>query len=166
MIFHRFDANPSLLESLKDEDKSFSSLGLNPNIVSSIYGLVNKGLNLLPSTIQFGVIPLILKNKNVVFSAETGSGKTIAYLAPIIQMIEEKKRLQPRDKHMKSPFGLVILPSRELTEQVGRVAMQLAAGTDVGVATMIGGLPKNITHTGLDLVVSTIGIVESHINKR
>ena len=143
--------------------QSFKSLGLKDNIVHSIFRIFNNRVE-VPSSIQYGAIPLILQNKNVIFTSETGSGKTIAYLAPIIQMIEDYK-INFAYNLKRSPLGLVILPSRELTEQVGKVALELCLNTNVGVATMIGGLPKHIQHTGLDLVISTIGLVESHINK-
>ncbi|OTF83444.1 DEAD box ATP-dependent RNA helicase-like protein [Euroglyphus maynei] len=109
------------------------------------------------------VIPMMLRYRNVVFSAETGSGKTIAYLAPLIQLIQQNKVVDS-NRNRKAPLGLIVLPSRELTEQVGYVAKQLCANTNVGVATMIGGLPKHLHQTGIDLVVSTIGIIESHLN--
>lgn len=174
MTFHKFDANPSLLEDANEQnkDKSFASLGLNENIISAINESIGSRTPVTPSSIQFGVIPFILQRRNVIFSAETGSGKTVAYLAPIIQLIQEQKEMDshleasdPRHHRRRSPYGLVVLPSRELTEQVGNVARQLAAGTGVGVATMIGGVPKNVTHTGLDLVVTTSGIIESHLNR-
>lgn len=163
MTFHSFDENPSLMESFQKNDLSFESIGLDPNIVHSIYGLINHGSSIKPSSIQFGVIPVILQKKNVLFSAETGSGKTIAYLAPIIQLINQYKRCNSSNR--KSPFGLVLLPSRELTEQVGNVAQQLATNTNVGVATMVGGIPKHIKHSGMDLIITTIGMVDSHVNK-
>lgn len=163
MTFHSFDENPSLMESFQKNDLSFESIGLDPNIVHSIYGLINHGSSIKPSSIQFGVIPVILQKKNVLFSAETGSGKTIAYLAPIIQLINQYKRSNSSNR--KSPFGLVLLPSRELTEQVGNVAQQLATNTNVGVATMVGGIPKHIKHSGMDLIITTIGMVDSHVNK-
>jgi hypothetical protein len=52
-----------------------------------------------------------------------------------------------------------------LAEQVGRVAQHLAAFCGIGVAVMIGGIPKHITHTGMDLIVSTIGLVQPLVNK-
>lgn len=166
MTIHSFDdENQSLLEMMSEQDKkakTFESLGLEPTMVKSIDQLVGKSIH--PTSIQFGAIPMILKHENVILSAETGSGKTIAYLAPIIQMIHQYKQAKP-DHPKRSPLGLVVLPSRELTEQVGYVARRLAEGTNVGVATMIGGLPKHTPHTGLDLVVSTLGLVDNHLNK-
>lgn len=161
MTVHNFDTNPSLMSC--DHPKSFDSLGLGQNLTQSIYDTVNSGQSIFPSTIQSAVIPLLLRYRNVVFSAETGSGKTIAYLAPLIQLIQQTKVVNS-NRNRKCPFGLIVLPSRELTEQVGDVAKQLCANTDVGVATMIGGLPKHLHQTGIDLVITTIGIIESHLN--
>ncbi|KPM11116.1 DEAD box ATP-dependent RNA helicase-like protein 3 [Sarcoptes scabiei] len=111
------------------------------------------------------VIPKILQFKNVIFSAETGSGKTIAYLAPLIQIIHQSKQLdRNQNRNPKLPYALIILPFRELTEQIGKIAKILARKKDVGVATMIGGLPKHIPQTGMDLIITTIGMIDSHLN--
>lgn len=169
MTIHPFEDDPFTVKTLESPD--FHSLGLNENIANNVNELLNRqnGCVIRPSTIQYGSIPLILEQNNLIMTAETGSGKTIAYLAPIIQLIEEyKQNVGAKNDNLHrgdSPFGLVLLPSRELTQQVGQVAQCLAQNTSVGVATMIGGLPKHLQHTGMDLVISTVGIVNSHLNR-
>lgn len=167
MTFHNYANNPSVLTGNSQEGNTFESLELDPRIIESIYKLVGNGASsaVTPSAIQLGVIPFILQGENLIFSAETGSGKTIAYLAPVIQLIAEQKKLSASLKRRKQPLGLVLLPSRELTEQVGNVAQALASNTEVGVSIMIGGIPKHLTATGFDLIISTVGLVENHINK-
>lgn len=166
MTFHNFSDNPSLIKKMEQHNRTFESLELDPKIIDSIYQLVNNGFPIAPSSIQYGSIPLILNHKNVLFSAETGSGKTIAYLAPIIQLIDKQKRLNGDTmKNSKYPYGFVLLPSRELAEQVGNVAHKLASSTNVGVSTMVGGLPRHLTATGFDLIISTVGLVNSHLSQ-
>lgn len=164
MCFHIYDKNPSILAKDVTEDKetTFQSLGLSPNVCDAIHSMSIRE----PTTIQKAVIPSILDHKNVICSAETGSGKTIAYLAPIIQMIREYKELKGEQTSNYYPKCLVIVPSRELAEQVGRVAQHLGAYCGIGLSTMIGGMPKHITQSGKDLIVSTIGLVQPLIAKR
>lgn len=160
MVIHNFDENPSLMKNI-DLENTFEKLGLNENLTKSIYELVNKGEPIKPSTIQFAAIPSILQYKNAILAAETGSGKTIAYLAPLIQMIQESKK-KNLTQSKKLPYALIVLPFREITLQVGAVAKFLSLNTDVGVATMVGGMPYHEEHTGLDLIVTTIGLIDSH----
>lgn len=69
----------------KEAIKDFSSLGINENLISAL----NK-LNISqPSLIQQKTIPEVLQKKNVIFESETGTGKTFAYLLPLIQNLEK-----------------------------------------------------------------------------
>ena len=164
MRFHIYDTNPSKVVTISPEDcvPTFESLGLTTNICDAIHSMSISE----PTAIQMAVIPSILEHKNVICSSETGSGKTIAYLAPIIQMIREYKELKGEQTSTVFPKCLVTVPSRELAEQVGNVAQVLGSYCGVGVATMIGGIPKHLTHSGKDLIVSTIGLVQPLIAKR
>ncbi len=162
MQFHIYDENPSkLINETNDQKMTFSSLGINSTLCDAIHSMSIRE----PTLIQTATIPSILDNKNIICSAETGSGKTIAYLAPIMQMIRDFKQLKSEQTNRRYPRGLIVVPSRELAEQVGQVAQHLAAFCGIGVAVMIGGIPKHITHTGMDLIVSTIGLVQPLINK-
>src|ERR1700712_669891 len=144
MRFHIYGSNPSkvVTESSEDSLPTFESLGLTTNICDAIHSM---GIT-EPTSIQMAAIPSILDYKNVICSAETGSGKTIAYLAPIIQMIREYKELKGEQTSTHFPKCLIAVPSRELAEQVGQVAHHLGCYCGVGVATMIGGIPKHLTH--------------------
>ena len=164
MCFHINGSNPSKIMRISSEDSvpNFESLGLTTNICDAIHSMSIRE----PTAIQMATIPSILDYKNVLCCAETGSGKTIAYLAPIIQMIRQYKELKGEQTSTHFPKGLVTVPSRELAEQVGKVAQILGSYCGVGVATMIGGIPKHLTHSGKDLIVSTIGLVQPLIAKR
>ena len=67
--------------------------------------------------IQELAIPKLLAGQNVVMTASTGSGKTFAFLIPLLQQIIQWKPLVKRG--CNQPLGLILTPSRELTQQIG-----------------------------------------------
>ncbi|KPJ06880.1 putative ATP-dependent RNA helicase DDX28 [Papilio machaon] len=135
--------------------KSFEEIGV-CNMLSEI--MVAQGFE-LPTLIQTKAIPSILEGYNSVITAETGCGKTLAYLLPIFQHILEWK------PHMKeefnSPLAVVITPSRELASQIGQVAESLAQGININVSTLIGGRTKqkilNPPIEYSDILITTLG---------
>ncbi len=87
-----------------------------------------------PTQIQQQTIPAILKGKDVLGQSQTGTGKTLAYLLPIIQMIDQgRQELQ----------ALILVPTRELTTQIGEVIDQLIKGTELDVVQLQGGVDVN-----------------------
>lgn len=106
--------------------KDFSSLGINENLISAL----NK-LNISqPSLIQQKTIPEVLQKKNVIFESETGTGKTFAYLLPLIQNLE--KSGSQEDKI------LILAPTYELASQIKTTALQI---TGLKASLFIGGTP-------------------------
>ena len=102
----------------------FSSLGISPGLEKSL-----KKLNIsVPTEVQREVIPAILEDKNLIVQSPTGTGKTIAYLLPLLQ----KTHAETKDLEV-----LVLVPSRELVFQVVQVVQLLAK--DVPVASLNGG---------------------------
>ncbi len=89
-------------------------------------------LNILtPTPVQNEIIPQILENKNVIFQSETGTGKTFAYLLPIVKKIEEND-----DKlNVKT---IIVAPTFELASQINQAAKSV---TDRKTALIIGGAP-------------------------
>lgn len=67
---------------------------------------------------QSRAIPHVLEGKNCLIAAETGCGKTLAYLAPIIQQILHLKRTSKELDTINAPIGLIITPGRDLAEQI------------------------------------------------
>lgn len=92
------------------EDQTFEELGLDARLV---HALLKKGVE-KPTPIQQVAIPLILEGKDVVARAKTGSGKTFAYLLPLLQKLftnnVQRKKL--------SPNAFILVPTRELCQQV------------------------------------------------
>ena len=87
----------------------FSSLGFSPTLLPSfLRAVAEKGYS-TPTAIQSEAIPAILQGRDVVASAQTGSGKTAAFALPMLQQVAEAADQTPRRVH-----GLVLVPTREL----------------------------------------------------
>ena len=106
-----------------------------------------------PSPIQEKAIPLVLQGHDVLGIAQTGTGKTAAYLLPILMRIK-----YAQGQHVR---GLILAPTRELVMQIGEAVAQLSKYTDLRHASLYGGLgPKTQIETlqkGVDIIVATPG---------
>lgn len=110
----------------KNDDITFSNLGLKESIIQ----ILSKLDISTPSLIQQKTIPEVLQNKNVVFESETGTGKTFAYLLPLIQNLENCKSNEDK---------IIILgPTYELASQIKLTASQV---TSLKASLFIGGTP-------------------------
>ncbi|KAG6646121.1 hypothetical protein CIPAW_08G171700 [Carya illinoinensis] len=94
----------------EEEDLSFEELGLDPRLIRA---LIKKGIE-KPTPIQRVAVPLILEGKDVVARAKTGSGKTFAYLLPLLQ----KLFTDYGSKNKLAPSAFILVPTRELCQQV------------------------------------------------
>ncbi|MEN3748259.1 DEAD/DEAH box helicase [Sphingomonas sp. HF-S3] len=131
----------------------FSELGLSQTVLSA---LVAKGYD-TATPIQAQAIPPLLEGADLLGIAQTGTGKTAAFMLPSIdRLIASGKRPQPRGCRM-----LVLAPTRELASQIAESARQYSAGTKLSVATVFGGtsIAKNKTDLarGVDILVATPG---------
>ncbi|KAI1730199.1 DEAD/DEAH box helicase domain-containing protein [Ditylenchus destructor] len=125
----------------------------------------------LPRKIQSYAIPLILDGYDVKGHAETGSGKTAAFLLPIIQNIIKKKEAEEWKSARSKPFALIIEPTRELAIQLHDQARKLANGTGVSVSVAYGKFKKHdnlkyISTEGCDILVGTPGRLKDFIGGR
>ncbi|XP_037296916.1 probable ATP-dependent RNA helicase DDX28 [Manduca sexta] len=147
------NANKSIEPSIYR--KSYDEIGLNPKLIQI---MLESGFT-LPTAIQAKAIPSILNGNNTVITAETGCGKTLAYLLPIFQHILEWKPSVKED--FNSPLAVIITPSRELATQIGEVAENLAQTLNLNVTTLIGGKTKqkmiNPPIEYCDVLVTTLG---------
>lgn len=94
-------------------DKSFTDFELNDKIIENLK-LCLDVTN--PSDIQCSAIPRILGKDHTLIAAETGCGKTLAYLIPIVQQILLLKERNQQHCEMNTPFSLILTPGRELGE--------------------------------------------------
>ncbi|MCE3010540.1 MAG: DEAD/DEAH box helicase [Proteobacteria bacterium] len=107
--------------------------------------------------IQYKAIPSILKGEDVLAIAQTGTGKTAAFAIPVIDMIHANKA----SKRSLGVKCLVMVPTRELAEQIGIVFNQLAKHTKVKAHAVFGGVEKDPQikklQEGLDIIIATPG---------
>jgi ATP-dependent RNA helicase DeaD len=114
-----------------------------------------------PTPIQAAAIPPLLQGRDVIGQACTGSGKTLAFGLPLVERISEQSRALQ---------ALVLVPTRELAQQVGAVLKQITAGTAIRVAVVYGGQaigPQQETlRKGCQIVVGTPGRLIDHLARR
>lgn len=131
----------------------FNQLGLSKTVLAA---LATKGYT-EATPIQAQSIPSLLEGRDLLGIAQTGTGKTAAFMLPSIdRLIASGKRAQPRGCRM-----LVLAPTRELASQIADNARHYAKGTPLSVCTIFGGtsIHKNKTDLarGVDIVVATPG---------
>jgi ATP-dependent RNA helicase RhlE len=131
----------------------FSSLGLSPSLVNALRLANYKE----PYPIQSQAIPAILAKKDVLGIAQTGSGKTAAYALPILEQLQHKTKSKNRFVNV-----LVLVPTRELADQVSEVFKQFSKGLSEPVKTMAvyGGVsinPQMMALQGVNVLVATPG---------
>lgn len=95
-----------------DETLTFRDINLHEQLVKNL----ESDNKVHPTIIQKLGIPEILNGKNVILTAETGCGKTLAFLVPILQQILQWK--PQKDRGCNRPLGLILTPSRELAFQI------------------------------------------------
>ena len=136
----------------------FHTLGLHPPLTDTLRALGFER----PTPIQEKAIPPIMAGRDVVGSAETGSGKTAAFLLPALHRLLSGARTG-------TTRVLVLVPTRELAVQVHTVAGELSVGTDVTCAAVYGGVAMEgqaaALRGGVDIVVATPGRLLDHIGR-
>ena len=128
---------------------SFAELGLNEQILAGVDALVFS----TPTPVQAGAIPEVLAGRDVVASAQTGTGKTAAFALPTLQRIAGKSG--------RGPHALVVTPTRELAAQIDDVVKVVCQKTGQRAVIVMGGakFDKQIAalEKGCDLLVATPG---------
>jgi ATP-dependent RNA helicase DDX47/RRP3 len=107
--------------------KTFADLGIREELIDATTALGYK----FPTPIQTEAIPLALAGKDLIGLAETGSGKTAAFVLPILQALLDKPQAM---------FGLVLAPTRELAYQIAQQVDALGSIINVKCATLVGGM--------------------------
>lgn len=134
--------------------------------VFNLHSKITAGVKALgyttPTPIQTQSIPPILDGKDIIGLAQTGTGKTAAFVLPILQRLMLKSRGKVR--------ALIIGPTRELTEQTHQAACQMGKKTGIRSASIYGGVgiqPQiNILRKGVDIVSACPGRLLDHITRR
>ena len=138
-------------------DNEFGKLGLNEQILAGVEALGFTD----PTPVQAGAIPRVLEGRDVVASAQTGTGKTAAFTLPTLQRIAGGDGTRRATKRRRGPFALVVTPTRELAQQIDKVASVVCAQTGQRATIVVGGtkFDRQITELerGCDMLVATPG---------
>ena len=128
---------------------SFESFNLNKQLLNAVTDLNFS----VPTEIQQKAIPIILAGQEIIGIAQTGTGKTAAYLLPLLMKIKFAQGDEPR--------AVILAPTKELTLQIAEHAAQLAKYTDLRILPLYGGVgPKTqieMLRQGIDIIISTPG---------
>ncbi len=146
---HRNDTGPQ---------EDFASFGLALPLLRS---LSKNGFH-SPTVIQAKALPVALQGRDVLASAQTGTGKTAAFVLPALQRL-----LTPASEEGCGPRVLILTPTRELAGQVEVVIRQLGRFTALRSGTVVGGMSygpqERMLRGGVDLLVATPGRLMDHM---
>jgi ATP-dependent RNA helicase DeaD len=134
---------------------SFEELGIEKSIVKA---LKETGIE-QPFPIQESIIPLILKGEDVIGRSNTGTGKTAAFVLPMLSKLNPKNFLQ----------GLILVPTRELAIQITSTINELVKYSNLRSVAIYGGqnfqMQRKILNKGVNIVVATPGRLLDHMNQ-
>ena len=130
----------------------FSQFSLSPALLARIEA--NKFVT--PTPVQSGAIPPALEGRDVLATAQTGTGKTLSFLIPIVEMLQKTEG--------RSAQALILLPTRELAMQVEQAFRAIRSSSAQNVALVVGGLSEgsqlDAIRRGARLIVATPGRLE------
>ncbi|HBC8967721.1 ATP-dependent RNA helicase RhlE [Raoultella ornithinolytica] len=133
---------------------SFDSLGLNPDILRAV---AEQGY-LEPTPIQQQAIPAVLQGRDLMASAQTGTGKTAGFTLPLLQHLIQK---EPHAKGRRPVRALILTPTRELAAQIGENVRDYSKYLNIRSLVVFGGVSINPQmmklRSGVDVLVATPG---------
>lgn len=132
----------------------FKELGLNKPIVKAIE---SQGYE-HPTLVQEQAIPVVLEGKDMIVSAQTGTGKTAAFALPILQLLFDKQDASKKGKKIRA---LVVSPTRELAIQIEENFKKYSKYTNLRTGIVYGGVSfepqKDMLRKGIDILIATPG---------
>ena len=139
---------------------TFDSLGLSEPLLRAV---AKKGYT-EPSPIQVKAIPVVLQQKDVLASAQTGTGKTAGFVLPILQLLDQGQKQRNRPVR-----ALVLTPTRELAAQIYENVKEYSCFIDFKSTVIFGGVNQNpqvrALRNGVDLLVATPGRLLDLVNQ-
>ncbi|MGB4812265.1 MAG: DEAD/DEAH box helicase [Methylophilaceae bacterium] len=139
---------------------SFESLNLHPSILRAIE---ETGYT-TPTAIQAQAIPVVLEGNDLMASAQTGTGKTAAFMLPALNLLAT-----PHESKTRGPRVLVLTPTRELAAQVNEAARKYGKHMRARTVSIVGGMPyplqNKLLSQPLDILVATPGRLLDHMER-
>lgn len=134
------------------------------NLIPPLLKAIEKANYSTPTTIQKQAIPLILEGSDLMGCAQTGTGKTAAFVLPILQLLQAKKTL------LKNPRVLILTPTRELASQVSANLKTYSTFLPITTVTVFGGVSPSqqllSLKKGCDVLVATPGRLIDFMNQK
>lgn len=161
---------PFVAENLKEQVEqkvSFKNLRICKELVEALHNI-----NIThPTTVQLQTIPKVMKGHNILCAAETGSGKTLSYLLPLVHRLQANKASESYAEETDKIRTVILVPSRELAEQVAAVSRTLCAPFGLVTKTVGGG--RGVGHIKVvfkkdqpDILVATPGALVKALRRR
>jgi superfamily II DNA/RNA helicase len=162
VVLERLEAEA--ITATEVEGVTFGDLGLGGNIVRELATLGAAS----PFPIQAATIPDVLAGRDVLGRGKTGSGKTIAFGAPLVERLMENNGGKNRQMGRK-PRALILAPTRELALQIDRTVQPIARSVGLFTTQIYGGVPQyrqvSALQRGVDIIVGTPGRIEDLIEQ-
>ena len=162
VVLERLEADA--IQAVDVEGVTFADLGLGGNIVNALIELGASS----PFPIQAATIPDVIAGKDVLGRGRTGSGKTIAFGAPLVEKLMENGGGKKRQMGRK-PRALILAPTRELALQIDRTVQPIARSVGLFTTQIYGGVPQGrqvgALQRGVDIVIGTPGRIEDLIEQ-
>ena len=144
-----------MLQSPQQPNISFDGLGIAPKILE----MLDRMKFTVPTPIQHKTIPIAIEDKDIIGVAQTGTGKTLAFVIPIIQRLAQRKGR-----------ALILVPTRELAIQVNEMFQKIAQLFGIKTAVIIGGASMHLQLKALRknprVLVATPGRLVDHMERR
>ena len=162
VVHERLQAQAVRAEAVADV--TFASLGLGDNIVRALSDLGAE----TPFPIQAATITPIIEGRDVLARGRTGSGKTIAFGAPLVESILRSQTGKKRE-FGRAPKALILAPTRELALQIDRTIQPIARSVGLFTTQIYGGVPQGrqvgALKKGVDIVMGTPGRIEDLVEQ-
>ena len=162
VVLERLEAQ--VITATETSGKTWKDLGIGDNMSRQLALMGAES----PFPIQAATIPDVLAGKDVLGRGKTGSGKTIAFGAPLVERLMENMGGAGR-KPGRKPRALILAPTRELAMQIDRTIQPIARSVGMNTTTIVGGVPQykqvSTLQRGVDIVIATPGRVEDLIEQ-
>jgi superfamily II DNA/RNA helicase len=153
------------VEASDVEGVTFADLGLGGNIVRTLAELGAEQ----PFPIQAATIPDVLAGRDVLGRGRTGSGKTIAFGAPLVERLMQNRGGTRREMG-RAPRALILAPTRELALQIDATVQPIARSVGLFTTQIYGGVPQGrqvgALQRGVDIIIGTPGRIEDLVEQR
>jgi ATP-dependent RNA helicase RhlE len=148
---------PEAERDLQEPGEAFDSLGLSEEVLRAVHDAGYR----VPTPIQHQAIPLILRGRDVIGLAQTGTGKTAAFTLPLVELLSHGPH---------RTRAVVLTPTRELCMQVEESIRKYARHSPLTVVAVFGGVPldpqEKAMRAGADVIVATPGRLIDHLERQ